>query len=316
MSVRQKQRKLEDWPILIQDHHEGCIGWDEYERNKRMIADNAGSLPTACRAVCHGSGLLAGLLRCGHCGRKLQVNYRGKFSARYKCRGNEHEDGERCVSFGAVRADEAVAEAVLGAVRPEGVETALLAIEDANAALSETVLQAERALEEARFRADEARWRYGAVNPDNRLVADNLERLWSDRLEAVNECEDRLSRAKAQSRHRGLTPEEREAWLSMGAALERVWRHEAAPPQLRKRILRAALVEIIVTVEDNIVTLVLHWQGGSHTELRVRKHRAGRAPDGGGCRDRGSDPRTGPDHARPADRLVRQPRKENDRAGE
>ena len=61
----------------------------------------------------------------------------------------------------------------------------------------------------------------------------------------------------------------------MGAELERAWRHEAAPPELRKRILRAALVEIVVTVADNIVGLVLHWQGGSHTELRVRKNRTG-----------------------------------------
>ena len=273
--VREQQRKLEDWPILIRDHHPGYIDWDEYERNQRMIADNAGSLPTARRAVRHGSGLLAGLLRCGHCGRRLQVNYRGRRSARYKCRGSEGDDGERCVSFGALRVDEAVGEAVVRAVQPQGVEAALLAIEAANTASSETVLQAERALEEARFRADEARWRYEAVNPDNRLVADNLERLWNDRLEELQTCEDRLSRAQAQSRPQEFTPEDREAWLSLGADLESAWRHEAAPPELRKRILRAALVEIVVTVEDNIVTLVLHWQGGSHTELKVRKNRTG-----------------------------------------
>ena len=273
--VREQQRKLEDWPILIRDHHPGYIDWDEYERNQRMIADNAGSLPTARRAVRHGSGLLAGLLRCGHCGRRLQVNYRGRRSARYKCRGSEGEDGGRCVSFGALRVDEAVGDAVVRAVQPQGVEAALLAIADANTASSETVLQAERALEEARFRADEARWRYEAVNPDNRLVADNLERLWNDRLEELQTCEDRLSRAQTQSRPQEFTPEDREAWLSLGADLERAWRHEAAPPELRKRILRAALVEIVVTVEDNIVMLVLHWQGGSHTELRVRKNRTG-----------------------------------------
>ena len=273
--TRELRNSAQDWPILIRDHHAGYIGWDEYERNQRMIADNAGSLPSARRAVRHGSGLLAGLLRCGHCGRRLQVNYRGKYSARYKCRGSEHEDGERCVSFGALRVDEAVGEAVVRAVQPQGVEAALLAIEAANTACSETALQAERALEETRFRADEARWRYEAVNPDHRLVADNLERLWNERLQAVKECEDRLSHAQAQSRHRELTAEEREAWLSMGVELERAWRDEAAPAELRKRILRAALVEIVATVEDNIVTLVVHWQGGSHTELRVRKNRVG-----------------------------------------
>ena len=67
-------------------------------------------------------------------------------------------------------------------------------------------------------------------------------------------------------------PEDRAAWLSMSAELERVWWHEAAPPELRKRILRAALVEIVVTVADNSIRLVLHWQGGSHTELPVRKN--------------------------------------------
>ena len=117
--------------------------------------------------------------------------------------------------------DEAVGEAVIRAVQPHGVEAALLAITDANTASSETVLQAERALEEARFRADEARWRYEAVNPDNRLVADNLERLWNDRLEELQACEGRLSRAQALSRPQEFTPEDREAWLSLGADLER-----------------------------------------------------------------------------------------------
>ena len=273
--AREYRNNPEDWPILIPDHHGGYITWHDYERNQRMIADNAGAMPSAPRAVRQGSGLLAGLLRCGHCGRKLQVNYRGRYSARYKCRGNEDQDGELCVSFGALRADEAVGAAVIRAVEPQGVDAALLAVADANVAASESVLQAERALQEARFRADEARWRYEAVNPDNRLVADNLEQLWNNRLQVVQECEDRLSRVEAHSQHRELTPEDRAAWLSMGAELERAWWHEAAPPKLRKRILRAALVEIVVTVADNSIRLVLHWQGGSHTELRVRKNRTG-----------------------------------------
>ena len=75
--ARQLRSNPEDWPILIRDHHDGYISWEDYQRNQRMIADNAGSMASARRAVRQGSGLLAGLLRCGHCGRKLQVNYRG-----------------------------------------------------------------------------------------------------------------------------------------------------------------------------------------------------------------------------------------------
>ena len=113
------------------------------------------------------------------------------------------------MSFGALRADEAVGEAVIRAVAPQGVEAALLAIEDANVTTSEAVLHAQQALEEARFRSDEAHWRYAAVNPDNRLVADNLERLWNDRLQVVQECEERLSRVQAQSPRQDLTHEDR-----------------------------------------------------------------------------------------------------------
>ena len=91
----------------------------------------------------------------------------------------------------------------------------------------------------------------------------------------VQECEDRLSRVEAQSQHRELTSEDRVAWLSMGTELECAWWHEAAPPELRKRFLRADLVEIVVAAADNIIRLALHRPGGSHTELRVRKNRTG-----------------------------------------
>ncbi len=273
--VRGFKREREDWDVLIRDHHDGYITWDEYERNQRMICDNANGTRAARGSVRQGDGLLAGLLRCGHCSRKLQVNYRGKRSARYRCRGGEEEDGTRCISFGALRVDEAVGEAVIRALQPHGVEAALLAIEESDKASCEVILQAERALEEARFQADQARRRYEAVDPDNRLVADNLERLWNTRLEAVQACEQRLSTLQAQSRQEKLTPDERVAYLALGADLERTWRHEAGTSEMRKRILRAALVEIMVTIQDDRIRLLLHWQGGDHMELLVRKNRTG-----------------------------------------
>ena len=107
----------EDWPVLILDHHEGYIGWGEYEANQRTIAENAAMKRSLVRGpVREGSALLAGLLRCGHCGRKLHVSYSGRQSAaRYHCRGAMGNHGVKdCgVSFGSLRVELAVADKVL-----------------------------------------------------------------------------------------------------------------------------------------------------------------------------------------------------------
>jgi hypothetical protein len=79
-------RRREDWEVLIQDHHDGYISWDQYERNQNTIASNANMkgamVPGSVR---NGDGLLAGLLRCGHCGRKLKVLHNQRHGARYIC---------------------------------------------------------------------------------------------------------------------------------------------------------------------------------------------------------------------------------------
>ena len=62
-------RRQEDWEVVIRDHHDGYISWAEYARNQNMISGNANMkgamVPGSVR---NGDGLLAGLLRCGHCG--------------------------------------------------------------------------------------------------------------------------------------------------------------------------------------------------------------------------------------------------------
>ena len=103
------RRPLADWDVLLKDQHEGYISWSEFERNQRVIADNAtGKGALAQGAVRRGGLLLAGLLRCGHCGRKMYVGYGGK-AGRYYCQGALVNHGtERCISFGGLRADHAI----------------------------------------------------------------------------------------------------------------------------------------------------------------------------------------------------------------
>ena len=275
---RGHRRNREEWDVLLVDHHEGYISWAEFERNQRLIADNANCRGLMVRgAVRRGDALLAGLLRCGHCGRRLHVSYSGTdgYCVRYNCRGAHINHGTRpCIAFGGLRVDAAVSTEVLRLLGPLGLEAALEAIamrEDENA---ETRRQAELALTQARYEADLARRQYDAVDPANRLVAAELERRWNDRLAEVQRQEERLPTMTA-SRPDRLTPEERDRLMALGADLETAWSHPGATAETRKRILRTVLEEVVATLTEERIELVIHWRGGDHTRLAVPRNRTG-----------------------------------------
>ena len=271
-------RARSEWEVLIVDHHDGYISWAEYERNQRLIADNAGNKGLMVRrAVNRGDRLLAGLLRCGHCGRKLHASHSGTKGnvGRYSCQGAHLNHGsERCISFGALRVDQAVGEEVLRLLQPLGMEAALLAIEAQGAESAEVRRQLELALQQARFEADRARRQYDAIEPENRLVAAELERRWNERLLEVQRLEDRLAALQVPSRP-PWDDAERAQLLALGCDVGRAWHHPNATATTRKRILRTVLNEIVVRVEGSEIALLLHWQGGDHTTLRVHKNMAG-----------------------------------------
>jgi DNA invertase Pin-like site-specific DNA recombinase len=272
--VRGLRQPQENWSVLILDHHEGYISWAEYERNMEVIAHNAGNKGLMVRrALRPGAALLSGLLRCGHCGRKMQVSY-AKGTHRYFCVGANQADGAGpCISFGATRADKAVSAEVLRLLQPLGVEAALKAIEAHDADADDGRRQVELALQQARYESNRAQQQYDLVDPANRIVAAELERRWNERLLAVRALEAKLEQMQTRGRP-SLSEVERTQLLTLGTDLERAWSHPAATAETRKRILRTVIVEIIARVDDQI-DLKIHWQGGDHTQLNVRKARSG-----------------------------------------
>jgi excisionase family DNA binding protein len=266
------------WEVLIRDHHEGYIEWDAFERNQRLIKDNANGKSFLSRgAVRRGEALLAGLFRCGHCGRKLHVAYGGTKGdvARYHCRGASLNHGtERCISFGSLRVDAAVAAEVIGRIQPLGIEAALAALQERGREDAEKRRQIELALEQARFEATHARRQYDAVDPDNRLVAGELERRWNERLKEERRLQDALD-AFGAAPSDSITQGEQEALLRLGADVERAWHAEGATIATRKRIVRMLIEEIVVRVENEGLDLVIRWAGDDHTALRVRRNRTG-----------------------------------------
>ena len=193
-------RSQEKWEVLIHDHHKAYISWEEYDHNQRIINGNANMKGTMVKgSVRNGGGMLAGLLRCGHCGRKLKVLHNGlRGVARYVCNDASVNHGRRikCVAFGNMRIDAAVAEEVLRMIAPLGLDAAMEAIADRERAGTEQLRQLELTLEQARYEAARAQRQYNACDPDNRMVARNLERDWNQRLEEVGRLEDELDIAR------------------------------------------------------------------------------------------------------------------------
>ncbi len=275
--VKRGLRRLQtEWDVLLKDQHEGYITWSQFERNQRVIADNATGKGAAARgAVRRGELLLAGLLRCGHCGRKMYVGYGGK-AGRYYCQGAlvNHGTG-RCISFGSLRADDAVGAEVLRILKPLGIDAAIKALEAQTSETSAAQRQLELALQQARFLAAHTRRQYDAVDPANRLVAGELERRWNEALQVVHRIEGEIAELEAR-KPSPLGERERQHLMQLGADLERAWSHPAATSATRKRILRAALHEIIARVEGDHIEMILHWQGGDHTALKLRRNGVGK----------------------------------------
>jgi DNA invertase Pin-like site-specific DNA recombinase len=276
--LRGYRKNRSDWAVLLVDHHEGYLSWADYERNQRLIADNANGKGMMVRgAVRKGEALLGGLLRCGHCGRRLLVSYNGTKGdiGRYHCDATRSNPAAApCISFGALRVDQAVGAEIVRMLQPLGVDAAVRAITDCEHQAGEKQRQLELALEQARYETARARRQYDAVDPDNRLVAGELERRWNAALAAVDVLEKELETLVRQ-RPAAVGAEERRRLLQMGADLEAAWHHPAVTAVTRKRLIRAVMREVVVRVEDDQIQLLLHWQGGDHTRLTVRKNRRG-----------------------------------------
>jgi DNA invertase Pin-like site-specific DNA recombinase len=271
------RRPLAEWDVLLKDQHEGYISWAEFERNQQVIANNATGKGSAIArgAARHGELLLAGLLRCGHCGRKMYVAYGGK-AGRYHCEGALVNHGtERCISFGGLRADHAVGTEVLRVLKPLGIEAAVKALDAQAGETSAAKRQLELALQRACFEAAHARRQYDAVDPTNRLVAGELERRWNEALQVVQRIESDIAAIEAR-KPVPLGEVERLQLMQLGSDLALAWSHPAATSATRKRIVRAALSEIVVRVEAEHIEMILHWQGGDHTALKLKKNGAGK----------------------------------------
>jgi DNA invertase Pin-like site-specific DNA recombinase len=270
---------MEQWSVLIRDHHAGYISWDQYLNNQQQIMNNSPKYHASAKgAAKRGAALLAGLLRCARCGRKLRVYYGGTGGrvVRYDCRGGNLTHGiTPCLGFGGFRLEEAVAQVVLDALQPLGVQAALQAWESSIKAEDMKVKGLQLALEKATYEAERIRRQYDAVDSANRLVAAELESRWNTALVEADEAKKRLEASR--STDSPLSEAERTRLMQLGSDLPKVWEHSDTPVILKKRILRTVIQEIVADVNEATkeICCQIHWVGGTHTALRLPKNRCG-----------------------------------------
>jgi DNA invertase Pin-like site-specific DNA recombinase len=278
-TTRRRKKHAEEWTVCLRDHHEGYITWDEYLHTQRILEANVSRRETPqAGAAKRGAAMLSGLLRCGRCGRRLSVAYSGNRGQvpRYACHGGRVNRGSAaCLSVGSLRVDRAVVDQVLDAIQPAGLQAALHAMDRALHEDETKRHAVQLALEKARYEARRAQRQFDAVDPDNRLVASELEQRWNHALAQVSELESRVHSLRETSAP--LNERQREQLLALGTDLGALWQHPAASVELKKRILRTVLEDIVVTNTDEPPqhVLHLHWKGGVHTELRVARNGTG-----------------------------------------
>jgi DNA invertase Pin-like site-specific DNA recombinase len=263
----------EQWTALIPDTHPGYISWDQYETNQRLLLGNAqahGAERSAGPAR-EGPALLQGLAICGRSGRRMTVRYhtrRGVDVPDYQCLREAIQDGaRRCQTIPGAGVDAAVGQLLLDTLTPLALEVALTVQAELETRAAEADALRRQHVERARHRADLARRRYLAVDPDNRLVADSLEADWNDALRALQVAHDDYEKASAVAAG-ALTDAHTARIRALAADFPTLWSDPATPQRERKRMVRL-LIEDVTLVKTDSIHLHVRFRGGQTESLTI-----------------------------------------------
>jgi DNA invertase Pin-like site-specific DNA recombinase len=267
-------RRPEECLVLLRDRLPAYISWQRFEANQERLTANR-NLPSTLGAPRQGPAVLAGLVRCGRCGRRMMVRYAGpKQLVSYTCTRGSADYGEPlCQGLSnASTLEELVARQLLAAVEPAALEASLAAVAGVERQRAELQRQWQLRRERAAFEVDRAARQYQACEPENRLVARELERRWEEVLKQQRQLDDEYARFE-RSAPPELTDKALSSIRALAADLPAVWAAATTTPADRQRIARLLLERVVVTVDkaSERVDVRLHWIGGtvrSHTITR------------------------------------------------
>ena len=273
---RAKQMPMSQWTVLIKDHHEAYISWDEFLHNQSVLERNRtnGEETLLGGAAREGLALLQGLLLCGICGRRLTVRYKGNGGTypTYECNLLRREglSTGSCMHIRSDLIDEPVTKRVLNVVQPKQIEIAIKALEELERRENAIDNQWRMRIERADYEAGLAQRRYEQVDPSNRLVAATLEHRWNDALIKLEEIKKEYSQQQSKKQITATEEQKREL-MSLAKDLPRLWKAASTKAKDRKRILRLLIKDITVEklLHPKKVVLHLRWQGGACEDIPI-----------------------------------------------
>jgi DNA invertase Pin-like site-specific DNA recombinase len=268
----QKRLPREQWRICVQDIYPAYISWETFEQIQAMLQDNYAEYDrNKSRGIPRpGSALLHGIVYCGECGHKMVVQYKGR--TRYLC--NYLRQQYRvpvCQNIPGDPIDEQVIEMFFLALSPIELDAYAQALSVQQAADEKLARAHKQQMARLRFQADLAQRQFNRADPDNRLVAAELEHRWEEALRALKRAEE----SDTQQRQSTQTPaplseELREAFTAIGQKLPLIWHQGILTQQNKKALLRCLIDKVVIQrLAPDCVQARIVWRGGDTTTLEV-----------------------------------------------
>lgn len=267
-------KPIEEWRIVVKDRYPAYIDWPTYEKIRNIVSDNrAEYMRTKTRgAPRDGELLLHGIAWCARCGHKMYVRYKG--GGEYVCNHlRSHSGLPTCQHVRAARVDAAVSGAFLTALAPaelDALSRARRAQSQVDAALCKN---AEREVERTRYAAALAERQFNRVDPDNRLVAAELERRWESALMEARAAEIALTEQSAPrpAPQVAMGKALNSKVVALAGRLPQIWADPATTDAHRKALLRCLVEKVVLdrgTCDIALARIV--WRGGTVTDLDVK----------------------------------------------
>lgn len=271
--------KREDWHVFLKDHHEGYISYEDFEWNERILESNRqpwGATDGKKTPPREGTALIQGIVLCGKCGSRMSIRYAQQQKGMlvrntpiYMCQRKSVETGGKvCQGIVGTNIDHKLSEIVKERLTPEAIRVSVEVQKEVNRRKGEQSRYFRLQVEKARYEADLARRRFMGVDPDNRLVALELESAWNLRLSQLQEAEKKYE--EEWKKHQYPDDAELEqSVLGMSEKFHKIWDAAELKAEDKKRIVRYLIEDVTLLKEEETTMIQIRFRGGTTEEVEV-----------------------------------------------
>lgn len=264
----------EDWHVFIRDHHAPYLSFDEFEANERMLSDNKTqrNMPGQKTPAREGPALIQGLVWCGVCGQRMTVRYaqrKGKITPYYVCQKSSVDRAEKvCQSIHGEAADQKISELLLSRLTPEVVAQSVSVQKELDKRQAETLNYYQMRVDKCGYEAELARRRFMGVDPDNRLVALELESSWNIKLKELDNARGEYDR-EAEMRERALETRDYSLADNLADNFPEVFSSDTVSWKDKKRMVRYLIEDVTLTKVERSLLIQIRYKGGRTQSVTV-----------------------------------------------